>query len=76
MDFIGVRVFDNKVLVTDEFIRGFKPPKLDVTQNVIVHYASLDDGNLRVRLARPILSNDTADFSLASCLPWQVGSII
>uniref|UniRef100_A0A7I4NLL2 DOMON domain-containing protein n=1 Tax=Brugia malayi TaxID=6279 RepID=A0A7I4NLL2_BRUMA len=71
LDFISVRVLDNKVLVSDEFVQGFRQPKLDDRQNVIVQYASLHNGNLRVRLARPIISNDTADFSLANCLPWQ-----
>ncbi|VDO35877.1 unnamed protein product [Brugia timori] len=76
LDFISVRVLDNKVLVSDEFVQGFRQPKLDDRQNVIVQYASLHNGNLRVRLARPIISNDTADFSLANCLPWQVRSVI
>uniref|UniRef100_A0A0R3RXF6 DOMON domain-containing protein n=1 Tax=Elaeophora elaphi TaxID=1147741 RepID=A0A0R3RXF6_9BILA len=71
LDFINVRVLDNKVLVTDEFVQGFRPPQLDAKQNIIVQSASLDNGNLRVRLARPVFSNDTADFSLANCLTWQ-----
>ncbi|VBB33606.1 unnamed protein product, partial [Acanthocheilonema viteae] len=71
LDFISVRIFNNKISVTDEFVRGYRPPKLDAKQNVIVQHASLDNGDLRIRFARPVLSNDTADFSLASCLPWQ-----
>ncbi|VDK72925.1 unnamed protein product [Litomosoides sigmodontis] len=71
LDFIGVRVFNNKVSVTDEFARGFRVPQLDARQNVIVQYASLSNGDLQVRFVRPVLSNDTADLSLDSCLPWQ-----
>uniref|UniRef100_A0A915PUU8 DOMON domain-containing protein n=1 Tax=Setaria digitata TaxID=48799 RepID=A0A915PUU8_9BILA len=71
LDFIGVRVLGDRILVSDEFVRGFRPPVLDVGQNIIVESASLFNGDLRVRLARPIFSNDTADFSLANCLPWQ-----
>ncbi|CAG9533468.1 unnamed protein product [Cercopithifilaria johnstoni] len=71
LDFISIRIFNNNVSVTDEFVRGFTQPKLDAKQNIIVQYSSLHNGNLRVRLAKPVFANDTADFSLASCLPWQ-----
>ncbi|EJW77108.1 hypothetical protein WUBG_11985, partial [Wuchereria bancrofti] len=33
LDFISVRVLDNKVLVSDEFVQGFRQPKLDDRQN-------------------------------------------
>uniref|UniRef100_A0A0N5D2W2 DOMON domain-containing protein n=1 Tax=Thelazia callipaeda TaxID=103827 RepID=A0A0N5D2W2_THECL len=71
LDFIGVLIVNRKVLVFDEFVRGYSPPVVDTQQNVFVQSISLINGNLQVQFARPIISNDSADFSLAGCLFWQ-----
>uniref|UniRef100_A0A183E766 DOMON domain-containing protein n=1 Tax=Gongylonema pulchrum TaxID=637853 RepID=A0A183E766_9BILA len=76
LDFIAVRILENRVLISDEFIRGFRPPWSDASQDVVIHSVTFIGGNLRVQFTRPLQSADIADFSLAGCLPWQFPTVL
>ncbi len=59
--------------ITDEYVKGYGPSKLDAQQNVRTEQLTLVDGKLRAQFSRPSKpSEKQVDHDLNGCSTWQV----
>jgi len=72
LDAIIVKVIDGRVLVTDEFVQGYRPSWPDQSQDVTVKSATLSNGDLHVVFSRPIKATEPdADHTISGCSEWK-----
>ncbi|CAJ0938228.1 unnamed protein product, partial [Mesorhabditis belari] len=71
LDVIAVRLLNGRVLVTDEYVRGYTRPFPD-TNNVNVQSAQYTNGVLMATFSRPLNTHDYPyDTPINGCTPWK-----
>ncbi|PAV71144.1 hypothetical protein WR25_07342 [Diploscapter pachys] len=72
IDTIMIRVLNNRILITDEYVRGYQPPYPDRINNVYVYGTRLTNGVMVAAFSRPIYSYEQPyDANLVGCTPWK-----
>ncbi|CAD5222550.1 unnamed protein product [Bursaphelenchus xylophilus] len=72
LDAVIVRVLGGRIIVTDEFTRGYGPSIPDSVQDVKMIGGSIQNGVLRVQFTKPVETNQRGqDAALNGCTPWQ-----
>ncbi|CAL2051319.1 unnamed protein product [Caenorhabditis brenneri] len=71
LDVIVVRVINGRVIVTDEFVRGFQSPVPDRQNNVQVYGLRYENGVVVASFSRSVFSTEQMDANLSGCSPWK-----
>ncbi|CAD5217431.1 unnamed protein product [Bursaphelenchus okinawaensis] len=72
LDAVIVRVLGGRIIVSDEFTRGYGPSMADLVQDVKMVGGSIQNGVLRVQFTKPVETGQQGyDASLAGCTTWQ-----
>ncbi|CAI4225525.1 unnamed protein product [Auanema sp. JU1783] len=71
LDVIMIRILNGRIVVTDEYVRGYTRPVADRMNNVQIGSVNYSNGILVISFSRPIHTFDPMDHSLFGCTPWQ-----
>uniref|UniRef100_A0AC35ER15 DOMON domain-containing protein n=1 Tax=Panagrolaimus sp. PS1159 TaxID=55785 RepID=A0AC35ER15_9BILA len=72
LDAVIVKVINGKVIVSDEYVRGYSPSQPDYSQDTRLQTAEYNQGTLKARFTRPVSAVESVvDHSLKGCTPWH-----
>ncbi|CAB3399444.1 unnamed protein product [Caenorhabditis bovis] len=62
---------NGRIIVTDEFVRGFTSPVPDRQNNVQVYGTRYENGVVVASFSRKVFATEQLDASLVGCAPWK-----
>ncbi|PAV71145.1 hypothetical protein WR25_07343 [Diploscapter pachys] len=72
IDTIMLRLWNDQIFITDEYVKGHKSPSPDKVNNVRVYSTKVTDGVMVAAFSRSVHSYEQPyDASLVKCSPWK-----